>query len=103
MTDRVALISGGARGIGRAIGLDLAGDGWSIAYCYRSSAADAESTRGEIEARGGRALGIQADVSDPAAAERLVGQVQDTWGRIDVLVNGAGPYHRVDVLKETPE
>jgi 3-oxoacyl-[acyl-carrier protein] reductase len=74
-----------------------------VALCYRSSAADAESARTEIEARGGRALAVQADVSTPEVAERLVQQVQDTWGRIDVLVNGAGPYHRVDVLKETPD
>jgi len=62
MSERVALISGGARGIGRAIGLDLAKDGWSVAFCYRSSAADAEATREEIEARGGRGLAIQAGV-----------------------------------------
>jgi len=103
MSERVALISGGARGIGRAIGLDLAKDGWSVALCYRSSAADAEATRQEIEAQSGRGLAVQADVSDPSAAERLVAQVQESWGRIDVLVNGAGPYHRVDVLNETPE
>ena len=100
---RVALISGGARGIGAAIGLDLAAEGWSVAFCYRSSAADAERIQSGIEARGGRALAVQADVSDPVAAASLVGQVQTTWGRIDALINCAGPYHRVDILKETPE
>jgi 3-oxoacyl-[acyl-carrier protein] reductase len=74
-----------------------------VALCYRSSAADAESARAEIGARGGRALALQADVSNPEVAERLVQQVQEAWGRIDVLVNGAGPYHRVDVMKETPD
>ncbi len=101
--NRVALITGGARGIGRAIGLDLAAQGWSVALCYRTSAADAEETRAQIEALGARALAVKSDVSDPEAAEALARTVEDAWGRIDALVNCAGPYHRVDVLKETPE
>jgi len=101
--NRVALITGGARGIGRAIGLDLAAQGWSIAICYRTSAADAEETRAQIEALGARALAVRSDVSDPAAAEALARTVEDAWGRVDALVNCAGPYHRVDILKETPE
>ncbi len=100
---RVALISGGARGIGRAIGVDLAGSGWSVALCYRTSAQDAADAVAEIEARGSRGLAIQADVSDPAACRALVDQVNATWGRIDALVNCAGPYHRVDLLEETDE
>jgi 3-oxoacyl-[acyl-carrier protein] reductase len=100
---RVALITGGARGIGRAVGLDLAGQGWSIALCYRTSAEDADAARTEIESRGARALVSQCDVSDAAAAESLVREVEQEWGRIDALINCAGPYHRVDILKETPE
>lgn len=103
MAERVALITGGARGIGRAIGLDLAASGWAVAFCYRTSAGDAAATKGGIEARGAQALAVQADVSDPAAAEWLVRQVEGAWGRIDALINCAGPYHRVDILKETPE
>jgi 3-oxoacyl-[acyl-carrier protein] reductase len=101
--EKVALITGGARGIGRAIGLDLAGRDWSVAFCYRTSGEDAARTQGEIEAQGARALAIQADVSDPEVAAGLVRRVQDAWGRIDALIHCAGPYHRVDVLKETPE
>jgi 3-oxoacyl-[acyl-carrier protein] reductase len=100
-TSRVALITGGARGIGRAIGLDLARSGWSVAFCYRTSAAAAEETRGAIEASGARALALPVDVSDPAAAEGLIRSVEGAWGRIDALVNCAGPYHRVDLLQET--
>lgn len=100
---RVALITGGARGIGRAIGLDLAAAGWSVAFCYRTSAADAAETAAQIEAAGARALALQADVSDPSAAERLAQEVQGAWGRVDALVNCAGPYHRVPLLQETPE
>src|SRR5439155_1474421 len=53
--------------------------------------------------QGGKALGVQCDVSDPAAAESLVSQAEQKWGRIDALINCDGPYHRVDILKETPE
>ncbi len=100
---RVALIPGGARGIGRAIGIDLASAGWWVALCYRTSADDAMRTQRAIEDAGARALALQADVSDPGAAEGLVRQVEETWGRIDALINSAGPYHRVELLNETPE
>ena len=99
----VALITGGARGIGRAIGVDLARAGWAVAFCYRTSVDAAEATRADIEAAGARALAVQADVSDPAAAAGLVRQVEAAWGRIDALINCAGPYHRVELLQETPE
>src|SRR5437762_2394216 len=102
MDERVALITGGARGIGRAIGLDLATAGWSVAFCYRTSGQAAEETHAAIESAGGKALAVQADVSDPDAASALVAAVVGTWGRIDALINGAGPYHRVDLLLETP-
>jgi 3-oxoacyl-[acyl-carrier protein] reductase len=102
VADRVALISGGARGIGRAIGLDLARTGWAVAFCYRTSEQAAAETRAAIEAAGGRALAVRADVSDPAAAEALVRRVEEHWGRLDALVNCAGPYHRVELLEETP-
>ncbi len=99
---RVALITGGARGIGRAIGLDLARAGWAVAFCYRTSEAAAAETRAAIEVAGARALAVRADVSDPALAEGLVRQIETAWGRIDALINCAGPYHRVDLLQETP-
>jgi len=101
MEPRVALITGGARGIARAIGLDLARQGWSIAFCYRKSAADASQTAKEITDAGGRAMPVQADVSDHSQSEALVRKVEAEWGRIDALVNGAGPYHRVPLLQET--
>ncbi len=102
MGGRVALITGGARGIGRAIGLDLARAGWTVAFCYRTSAGAAAETRAAIEAAGARALAVAADVSDPAVAEDLVRRVEGAWGRIDALVNCAGPYHKVALLEETP-
>ncbi len=103
MQDKVALIAGGARGIGREIALRLAGAGWSIATCYRSSEADARDLTESLTASGVRAMTVQADVSDPAAAQRLVEQVQSEMGHIDALINSAGPYHRVPLLQETVE
>ncbi|HMW86416.1 MAG: SDR family oxidoreductase [Nitrospira sp.] len=101
MPNQVALITGGAKGIGRAIALDLAAQHWCIAICYRTSAAAAEETSAAIMARGGQALALQCDVSDPAASKQLVAQVEAQWGRIDALINGAGPYHRVNLFDET--
>ncbi len=101
--ERVALISGGAKGIGRAIGRSLAEDGWSVAVCYRTSAVDGEDAAREFEKQGGRGMALKCDVSDPVAAEGLVRRVEQEWGRIDALINAAGPYHRVDLLAETPE
>lgn len=102
MTERVALITGGAKGIGRAVALNLAAQGWSVAICYRTSEREANDTREQIAQRS-RALAVQCDVSDPQAAEELVRRVEREWGRIDALVNGAGPYHRINVLDESYE
>ncbi|MCC2640358.1 MAG: fabG5 [Nitrospira sp.] len=101
MSNKVALITGGAKGIGRAIALDLAAQHWSVAICYRTSVAAAEETRAAIVSRGGRALALQCDVSDPEAAKQLASQVEGEWGTIDALINGAGPYHRVNLFDET--
>ena len=102
-TARVALIPGGAKGIGREIGLRLAERGWAVALCYRSSGAQAAETAAEIERRGGQALAVEADVSSFAACQALVAQVIEWRGQVDALINCAGLYHRVDILEETPE
>ncbi|HEY7532761.1 MAG TPA: SDR family oxidoreductase [Nitrospiraceae bacterium] len=101
MAEGIALITGGAKGIGRGIALDLASKQWKVAICYRTSAREADETAAGIIQRGGQSLAIRCDVSDAAAAQRLVKQVEETWGRIDVLINGAGPYHRVPLFEET--
>ncbi|NOS79793.1 MAG: SDR family oxidoreductase [Nitrospira sp.] len=103
MNEHVALITGGAKGIGRGITLDLAARHWKIAICYRTSEAEAQKTALAITERGGQALAIRCDVSDPVAAKHLVAHVEQTWGGIDVLINGAGPYHRVNLFDETVE
>ena len=101
MNPHVALITGGAKGIGRGIALDLATQKCKIALCYRTSEAEAQKTSAAITERGGQALAVRCDVSDPVAAKQLVSQVENQWGRIDVLVNGAGPYHRINLFEET--
>jgi 3-oxoacyl-[acyl-carrier protein] reductase len=100
---RVALIPGGAKGIGRRIAVDLARRGWPVAIAYRTSREAAEETVGQIEAAGAKGLAVAADVSAPAECERLVKAVTQWQGRVDALVNCAGPFHRIDLFSETPE
>jgi 3-oxoacyl-[acyl-carrier protein] reductase len=103
METRVALITGGAKGIGRAIGIDLAARGWRVAFCYRTSIAEAKETWDALRAQGVEALAEHADVSDPEACERLVQKVVEEFGRIDALVNCAGPYVREPLLDQSVE
>lgn len=100
---RIALITGGARGIGRGVALDLAARGWRVAYCYRMSADDAEATKTAIEAAGGEARPMQYDVSDPEAVRAMIDEVVAAWGAPYAIVNCAGPYHRAKLLEETVE
>lgn len=97
------MITGGARGIGRAIALDLAARKWSVAVTYRTSEKEGNETGHAITERGGKAWSLRCDVSDPAACHDLVKQIEQNWGRIDALINCAGPYHRVNLFEETPE
>lgn len=101
MSEHVAIIPGGAKGIGRAVAYDLASRGWAVGLCYRTSAKDAETTAREIERLGGTALTLPCDVSQPEAARRFVQAVESRWGRIDALIHCAGPYHRIKFFEET--
>jgi len=87
---RNAIITGAARGIGRAIALELAQRGCNIAFNYARSAEAASSLVKEIESLGRRALAIQADVADAKAARALVDQTKEVLGSVDYLVNNAG-------------
>ncbi len=100
---RVALITGGARGIGRAVALALGRKGWAVAAAYRTSGQDAASLEKELRGSDVRALCLRSDVSDPAQAENLVRRVESEYGRIDALINCAGPYHRVHLMEESIE
>jgi 3-oxoacyl-[acyl-carrier protein] reductase len=103
MESKVALISGGARGIGRALALDLASRGWSVAICYRTSAQAAADVVESIRQAGAKGSALQCDVSDPNAAVAWVRKIENEWRRIDALINCAGPYHRASLLQETNE
>jgi 3-oxoacyl-[acyl-carrier protein] reductase len=103
MDTKVALITGGARGIGRATALALGARGWAVAVCYRTSESEAATLVQALREHGGEALAVRTDVSDPAAAEGLVRSVEGKWGRVDALINCAGPYRRVPLLDETLE
>ncbi|MCC7043552.1 MAG: SDR family oxidoreductase [Acidobacteria bacterium] len=87
---RVALITGGNRGIGQAIGLALATAGVDIAFCYRSREDEARTTRAAIEALGRRCIIAKADVAVAGEVTSLVTHVQQALGPIDILVNNAG-------------
>ena len=101
MTKRIALITGGARGIGRAIGLRLAAEGWWVAICYRTSAQEADEAVSAMQAAGARALALRCDVSDPDACRTLVQRVESEWGALHALINCAGPYHRTPLMQES--
>jgi 3-oxoacyl-[acyl-carrier protein] reductase len=93
MTDtpmKTAIVTGASGGIGQAVALRLARDGFAVAVHYAGNAAKAEATVGEIKAAGGRAIAIKADVADPADVERLFKATRDAFGSIDVVVNSAG-------------
>jgi 3-oxoacyl-[acyl-carrier protein] reductase len=98
---RAALVTGGVRGLGRAIALELCRRGWMVAVTYRTSEAEAGSLKVEAAGAGGSLLAIRADVSDPEQASGLVNAVESGFGRLDALVNCAGPYRRVHLLEET--
>ncbi|WP_136069133.1 SDR family oxidoreductase [Modicisalibacter radicis] len=89
-TQKVALVTGASRGIGRAIAQKLAADGFAVVVNYAGSDSLAEQAVADIEARGGRALAVQADIADPDAVGRLFAQALETFGRLDAVVNNAG-------------
>jgi glucose 1-dehydrogenase len=89
LTGKVALVSGASRGIGKGCALALAEDGADVVVNYRSHPDDAAAVVGEIEAMGRRAIAYQADVSDRAAVEAMVGHAVERFGHLDVVIANA--------------
>jgi 3-oxoacyl-[acyl-carrier protein] reductase len=98
---KVAIVTGGGRGIGRGIVLALAARGWAVTVNYRGNAAAAQETANLAAEAGGEALLVQADIGTVKDRDRLVGATLDRFGRIDLLVNNAGmaPRVRTDILQ----
>jgi 3-oxoacyl-[acyl-carrier protein] reductase len=90
LSDKVALVTGASRGIGAAIARRLAACGASVAVNYAGSTSAAEEVVSTIVAQGGRAVAIQADVSDPAACAGLIARTVAELGSLDIVVNNAG-------------
>ncbi len=90
LASKVAIVTGGSRGIGRAIALALAAQGARVAVNYHAQAAAAEEVVAAIAAQGGQAIAVQADVSRAGEAERLVQAALDAFGTFDILVSNAG-------------
>lgn len=97
LAGQVALVTGGAKRIGRSIALRLADEGADIALNFRSSHQEAAETAGEIESRGRRCLLLQADVTSFSAVRGMMGKIGEVFGRLDILVNNAGTFSSVDV------
>jgi 3-oxoacyl-[acyl-carrier protein] reductase len=90
LKDQVALVTGGSRGIGRGIVLALAREGAKVTFVFHSNLEAAKTLEADVAAVGGIAKGVQADVSDVTAADRVVGGILAEHGRLDILVNNAG-------------
>lgn len=103
LAGKVALVTGGAVRVGKAIALALAQAGADVAFSYNSSADAAEATRREIEALGRRSFATQADAGKVADCRRLVAQTVDRMGRLDVLVNSASLWKRTRFAELTEE
>ncbi|HKN23689.1 MAG TPA: SDR family oxidoreductase [Candidatus Acidoferrum sp.] len=101
LRNRVAVVTGGTRGIGRGIALGLARDGAKIALVYRANKAAAQMALRELQAVGADCVAVETDITQHARAEQLVKTVADRYGRIDVLVNNVGDF-RWGTLAESP-
>jgi 3-oxoacyl-[acyl-carrier protein] reductase len=103
--DSAAIVTGASRGIGRAIAMQLARDGFAVAVNYHSNVAAADEVVREIERAGGRALAVKADVGAASDRQSLVEQTLAQFGRLDLLVNNAGitSVGRKDLLEATEE
>jgi 3-oxoacyl-[acyl-carrier protein] reductase len=103
LSGKTALVTGGSRGIGRAIALRLAEQGADVAFTYKGNAVAAAETVAAVEAFGRRALAIQADCSQSEAAEPAVKAVLEAFGKVDILVNNAGVTRDDLIMRMSPE
>lgn len=103
LENKVALVTGASKGIGAAVARHLARAGAAVVVNYASSQSQAEQVVADIEKEGGRAVALQADVGDPEQIVELMGQIKESFGRLDVLVNNAGVYKGAPFGEITPK
>ena len=90
LKEKIALVTGGSRGIGRTVAIKLAEAGADIAFTYKTSDIEANKTKAAIRALGQECLIYKADVRDRIAMAQVFGAIDSHWGRLDILVNNAG-------------
>ena len=102
LRDRVALVTGASRNIGRAIALDFASAGAVVAVVTKSDTTAAKSVVAEIEKSGGSGIAITADIADPVGIRRMIAETVSAFGRLDILVNNAGvrPESKIEDLTQ---
>src|SRR4249919_2678182 len=103
LSGKTALVTGGSRGIGRAIVQRLAAQGADVAFTYKGNSAAAATCSGAVETLGRRALAIQGDARAPESAEVVVKAVVEAFGKIDILVNNAGVTRDDLIMRMTEE
>src|SRR5258708_8759017 len=92
LRNRVALVTGGSRGIGRGLAVRLAEDGGGIAIAYRSNKVAAQQTLRQLQASGVDCVAVETDITDAGRCDQLIKTVADRFGRIDVIVNNVGDF-----------
>jgi 3-oxoacyl-[acyl-carrier protein] reductase len=103
LSGKSALVTGGSRGIGKAIGLRLATQGADVAFSYKGNEVAARETAREIQAMGRRAIAIQGDVAQVESADAVVKTALDAFGKLDILVNNAGITRDDLIMRMSPE
>jgi 3-oxoacyl-[acyl-carrier protein] reductase len=103
LSGKAAVVTGGSRGIGRAVVLRLAEQGADVCFSYKGNAEAARQTAADVEAFGRKALAHQADVTQPDAAEGLIKAALDAFGKVDILVNNAGITRDDLIMRMSPE
>ncbi len=98
--NKIALVTGSGRGIGRAIALHLAGLGADVAINFFRNRQPAEKTAAEVEKMGRRALAVKADLGDPAGIQRLFAEIESAFGGLDILVNNAASGYNRPVMEQ---
>src|SRR5579863_6490276 len=99
LREKVAVITGGGRGIGRAIALKFAGEGAAVVVAARTKS-EIEAVAQEVRKAGGRAAAVPADIAEETHCERLMHEAASQFGRVDILVNNAGEYGPVKPVEE---